>query len=281
MNANEASELIEHLEKKAYRIETPCGSGKMIWRRWGEGRPVVLLHGGAGSWMHWIKNIEFLAKTRAVWVPDMPGFGDSDLPSEDDLDADTLAPFVAQCAMEILHGERFDLVGFSFGSLVAVAIAIDPPPTLDSVVLVSASGLGLFQGSATLKSFRGVTDPLEKVEVIRFNLQAMMLHDSASIDDLAIAIQQKSARRDRVKNRKLARTDYVVQNANRWHGPVYGIWGREDFAYRDQFPALKNVVAQLNLREAVFIEGAGHWLPFERSDEFNTTLARILDTTAS
>jgi 2-hydroxy-6-oxonona-2,4-dienedioate hydrolase len=277
MNANEASELIENIENKAYRIETSCGSGKMIWRRWGEGRPVVLLHGGAGSWMHWIKNIESLAKTHAVWVPDMPGFGDSDLPSEDDLDADTLAPFVVQGANEILHGARFDLVGFSFGSLVAVAIAIDPPSTLDKVVLVSASGLGLFQGSPTMKSFRGVTDPHEKVEVIRFNLKAMMLHDSAGIDDLAIAIQQKSARRDRVKNRKLARTDFVVQNANRWRGPVYGIWGREDYAYRDQFSTLTDVVAQLNLREAIFIEGGGHWLPFERSDEFNDVLARVLN----
>ena len=25
---------------------------------WGEGRPLVLLHGGTGSWMHWVRNVE-------------------------------------------------------------------------------------------------------------------------------------------------------------------------------------------------------------------------------
>ncbi len=278
MNESEASALIENIERKASRVVTVCGSGNMVWRRWGQGRPLVLLHGGAGGWMHWIKNIEHLSKTHAVWVPDMPGFGDSDLPSENDLDADTLAPFVMKGAEEVTEGATFDLVGFSFGSLVAAAIAAEAPSNLAKLVLVSASGLGLFQGSPTMKSLRGVTDPLEKAEVLRFNLNAMMLHDPASIDDLAILVQEKSARRDRVKNRKLARTDFIVEIASKWRCPVYGIWGRQDFAYRDQFSNLIDVAGGLKLTETIFIEDAGHWLQFERPEEFNEILTRVLST---
>lgn len=53
---------------------------RVCWRGFGAGRPVVLLHGGHGNWLHWVRNIEALAAHHAVWVPDLPGYGDSDDP---------------------------------------------------------------------------------------------------------------------------------------------------------------------------------------------------------
>jgi 2-hydroxy-6-oxonona-2,4-dienedioate hydrolase len=279
MDTDEAVDFIKRLDAQATKVETALQpAGRMVWRRWGDGpgRPVVLLHGGAGSWVHWIRNITPLARGRTVWVPDMPGFGDSDLPAEG-LDADTLGPLVQQGALEVLQGRRFDLVGFSFGSLVAAAIAADAPPTLDRTVLVSASALGLFQGPAEMKSMKGVTDPAERIEVQRFNLNAMMLHDRAAIDALAITAHKQAAVRERVKNRQLARTDYLLQLASRWGCPVSGIWAREDFAYRTQFDKLQQVAAQLHLQQIVYIEGAGHWVQYERAAEFDRILARLLE----
>jgi len=248
----------------------------MVWRRWGQGRPVVLLHGGAGSWMHWIKNIDALARSRTVWAPDIPGFGDSDLPA-DNLDADTLAPFVLRGALEVLRGERFDLVGFSFGALVSALIAAQAPATLDRLVLVSVAAMGLLGEPPVLKPMRGVTDSEERREVLRFNLNAMMLHHPSSIDDLAIAVQGRSAPRDRVKNRKLVLTDILPKLAAQWRCAAYGIWARQDMLYRHQFDKLIERVNQLGLRERVFLDDAGHWLQYERSDEFDRVLARLLD----
>lgn len=249
----------------------------MVWRRWGEGRPVVLLHGGAGSWMHWIRNIEALAQTRTVWAPDLPGFGDSDLPS-DNLDADTLAPYVLQGALELLGDERFDLAGFSFGGLVAAVIAAEAPATLGRLVLVSVTGLGLVLGRPVFQPLRGVTDPRQRADAQRANLNALMLHHPASIDDLALAVQETGAPRDRVKNRKVLFTDIVVRLAPRWRCPAYGIWGRQDVLYRKQLDQLADRINALNLRESALLEAAGHWLQYERHEEFNRLLARWLDT---
>lgn len=277
MNASEAADFIGRLDRQATRIETRCGpSAKMVWRRWGDGRPVVLLHGGAGSWMHWVRNIEALAQERAVWAPDIPGFGDSDLPA-DKLDADTLAPYVLQGASQVLQGEDFDLVGFSFGGLIAALIAAEAPAALGRLVLVSVAGMGLELGRPVFKPLRGVTDPGERAEALRSNLLALMLHHPSSVDALALAVQEVSAPRDRVKNRKLIFTDILLRLAQRWRCPAYGIWGRQDVVYRGQLDKLSDRVGLLNLRERVFLEQAGHWLQYERCEEFNRLLKRFLD----
>ena len=74
---------------RATRCETPCRtvSGTMVWHLWGQQgfdaslAPLLLLHGGSGSWTHWLRNIDALvASGRRVLVPDLPGFGDSAAP---------------------------------------------------------------------------------------------------------------------------------------------------------------------------------------------------------
>lgn len=252
----------------------------MTWRRWGAGPAVVLVHGGAGSWMHWIRNIESLARTRTVWAPDLPGFGDSDLP-RDGLDADTLAPYVLGGMEQVLDGQRFDLVGFSFGGLVSALIAAQRPARLDRLVLVSVAGLGLLGQPPRLKSMRGVEDPRERAEVFRSNLSALMLSDAAKVDDLAIAVQERSAPRDRVKNRKLVLTDIMLRLSQQWQCPAYGVWARQDALYRGQIDRLRSAAGGLGLRETAILDDTGHWLQYERAEEFNCLLARFLGEPAS
>ena len=56
------------------------GLGVQLYR-WGSGSNCfVLLHGGYGSWAHWIKVIPQLESHATVIAPDMPGFGLSDTP---------------------------------------------------------------------------------------------------------------------------------------------------------------------------------------------------------
>jgi alpha-beta hydrolase superfamily lysophospholipase len=83
------------------------------WRRFGSGSPVVLIHGGNGAWLHWVRNIAALAQEYEVWVPDMPGYGESaDLQqrhSFDDL-VETMC-----WTLERIFAKRgsIDLVGFA------------------------------------------------------------------------------------------------------------------------------------------------------------------------
>ncbi|WP_144113947.1 alpha/beta fold hydrolase [Paraburkholderia sp. BCC1886] len=272
-----AARAIDELEAQAERHRTPCGDGvHMVWRRWGHGAPVVLLHGGAGSWLHWVRNIASLATHRSVWVPDLPGFGDSDLPPGAH-DADTLSPMVLAGMQTLLDDEPYDLVGFSFGALVASCVAAQQPPALRALMLVSVAALGIVGSPPALKPMRGVEDPAARRDVVRWNLHQMMLHDPKHVDDLAILVQQRSAPRDRVKHRTLALGDALFALAAEWRCKVSGIWGTQDVLYRDQMPALRAAADRLNMADTTFLEGAGHWLQYECAEAFNAWLAERID----
>src|SRR4029077_14972180 len=74
--------FVESVAAEAVRVETPCGEGTMAWRVWGSGPPLVLLHGGYGSWMHWIRNVLPLSRRFTVIAADLPGLGESATPPE-------------------------------------------------------------------------------------------------------------------------------------------------------------------------------------------------------
>ena len=74
------AETVSALADQARLAASPCGDGEMVWRIWGEGPPLVLLHGAHGSWTHWFNNIPGLAKHFTVLAPDLPGMGDSAMP---------------------------------------------------------------------------------------------------------------------------------------------------------------------------------------------------------
>jgi pimeloyl-ACP methyl ester carboxylesterase len=127
--------VLAAFDRRARRHETPCGAGSLVWRAWGEGPPVVLLHGADGAWSQWVRNIDALCAGRTVWAVDLPGFGDSALPSAAD------HPAIAQALADGLRrllGPALPapVVGFSFGGVVAAHLAALYPqqviPALES-----------------------------------------------------------------------------------------------------------------------------------------------------
>lgn len=87
----------------------------------GSGPPLVLFHGGMGSWTHWARNIPALRSRFTIHAPDLPGCGDSlAVPQEiakDDYDTRvfSLAPHtlvalpVIAAPTLLIYGERDNL----------------------------------------------------------------------------------------------------------------------------------------------------------------------------
>ncbi|HYE38936.1 MAG TPA: alpha/beta hydrolase [Ramlibacter sp.] len=276
--------LSAHLPPEARRIEalatrhaTPCGDGDLAWHAWGDGEPLVLLHGGSGSWTHWIRNVEALAAAgRRVVVPDLPGFGDSARPPEGQ-DADAVAPAVAQGLRNLLGPAPVDVVGFSFGGLCGALMAVDAPQQVRRLVLVGAPGLGLRSRRLPLTSWRDQPTEAGQRAAHRSNLATLMLHRDGAIDELAVSLQAANVPRDRMHRRKLALTDILLQKLPEIRCPLDAIYGEQDALYRDAIPELKaRLGAAPALRELVLVPGVGHWVQYEAAEAFNRELLRLL-----
>ncbi len=259
---------------------TPCGDGQMVWRMWGDERhdPLVLLHGGSGSWMHWVRNIEALAQTRCLLVPDLPGFGDSASP-EGGQDADVSVAPVAQGLRQIVGDRAVDVCGFSFGSQIGGFIAAQQPERIRRLVVVGAPGLGLGAGlRRALRGWRHLPTPEAQREAHRHNLGVIMLHDPAAVDDLALDVQAANVPRDRMQRRRLAATPALIEALRSSRVPFHAIYGEHDALYPDTpWSEIQTTLASAPAFQGLAcIPDAGHWVQYERPRAFETALMRVL-----
>lgn len=264
--------------EQARRAETPCGEGALVWRGWGTGRPLVLLHGGSGSWRHWVRNIPTLARSRHVIAPDLPGLGDSDMPLGPAA-PETVAPLLQQgLGMILPPDERYDLVGFSFGALCSGHLAALDPDRCATLTIVGAGALGLPRSPTTLVKVRHL-EGTERDEANRHNLAVLMFADASRIDEVALAAQDLHTRRARFKSRGYAGTDSLKQAILRGHQPLAAIYGERDAIAYPHVPQRLELVQGLrpNGAHTEMIPGAGHWVAYEAAEAFNAALGRAID----
>lgn len=271
---------ILEVESSAARFEIPCGEGRMIWRKWGAGRPVLLLHGGSGSWLHWIAGIPVLAQRYAVWAPDMPGFGDSDLPPQP-YTLDAYAAVVESGLQSLVPDSvRLDVVGFSFGGSVAARIARRLDGRFHNMIL---SGVNFLPPSGLKRkpvSLRRIDDPAERIRAVRHNLQAMMIAHERNIDDLAVHLYSMDTARRRAPRVPFSGFAGIRDDLPRARveGQLTVISGADDQVIGDGGKAQAEALRALR-SDARYqgIEGAGHWVMYEAAERYNLALLAALE----
>ena len=119
------------------RRECELAGARVRYRVAGEGPPVVLVHGLAGSWRWWEPVVEPLARRLRVHLLDLPGFGSAR--REPFALAD--APAYVRDFAEALGLERPHLVGHSLGGAVCARAAALWPERVDRLLLAAPAGL--------------------------------------------------------------------------------------------------------------------------------------------
>lgn len=116
----------------------PVNGIKVYYEIYGEGKPIVLLHGAFYTIeMNWGQLIPELSKTRKIIAIEMQGHGHTPF-SDRKLDIATLASDVAS-VMDYLKIDSADVAGFSMGGSVAYQFAAKYPKRLKKLVIISST----------------------------------------------------------------------------------------------------------------------------------------------
>ena len=271
--------LVAGIEAEAKRVETPCGDGTLVWRIWGSGPPLVLLHGGYGSWTHWIRNIPVLARRFTVIAVDLPGLGDSATPPEP-WTADGLAAIVVGGFDAVLpNGERPHMAGFSFGGVIGGVVAAQLGDRLKAFTVVGSNGLGLERSPTPLERVAADASEEQEFATHRYNLNQLMIHDAAKIDELALWLQKTNHARARMRSRRFSRSGALVEALPKITARLDGIWGERDATAYPHVDDRKRILQSVQPQARfTVVPGAGHWVQFEAADEFNRIITEYATT---
>ena len=108
----------------------------MYYEIHGEGQPLVLLHGSYGTIGSWRNLLPTLAQSRQVIAVEMQGHGrtaDSDRPFSHEAVADDIAQLLDQLTIS-----SADILGYSFGGMVALQLGIKRPEVVRKLVVLSS-----------------------------------------------------------------------------------------------------------------------------------------------
>ncbi|MBS1729718.1 MAG: alpha/beta hydrolase [Bacteroidetes bacterium] len=117
---------------------TPVNGIKVYYEVYGEGEPIILLHGAFYTIeLNWTQLIPELSKTRKVIAIEFQGHGHSPY-SDRKLDIVALAKDV-EGVMDYLKIDSADVTGYSMGGSVAYQFAVQSPKRLRKLVIISST----------------------------------------------------------------------------------------------------------------------------------------------
>ena len=125
----------EHLRQ----VDLP-GAEKVNYVEIGEGEPIVFVHGIAGCWRNFLENLPHFGRTHRAIALDLPGFGDSPMPSWE-ITMANYGRLIHDFCERIGVDHAAALAGNSMGGFIATEAVIEEPQRFDRLVLISAAGI--------------------------------------------------------------------------------------------------------------------------------------------
>ena len=239
----------------------------------GEGEPLIIIHGGASSSEAWIENASELSKDYTVYLPDLPGFGQSKA-----LVGDYHIPELVEFVDDFAHNvgiESFHLVGHSLGGSIAANYALRSPHKVKKLVLVSSMCLGkeiawwvrLLSHSTFIKSIGcAIVNVLRGVKWIAENLFRQV--------EFVLPLSEASIVIGGSLTTLKEQTIVLLNQLSGIMVPTLVVWGaRDPIVPAKQAYAAAQLIPHCQVK--VF-EGSGHSVYRQRIDEFSQLVTDFL-----
>lgn len=264
---------------------------KLFYRKFGEGPPLIILHGLYGSSDNWVAIAKKLGDMFTVYLPDQRNHGQS--PHSDTHDYDSMRDDLYELVTE-LRLRKFFLAGHSMGGKTAMAFAAKWPEMIDGLLV------------ADISPFTNETS-----QVIEYNQHLTILKAILSMDLSAVRSRgdAEAFLIEKISSEKIR--GFILKNLQRNPGDIFS-WKLNALSL---YSNLEKIMAGIDLEnrfsepitgfpvvflkgsnsnyltatsiadirkifpasEFVVINGAGHWIHADKPDEVITNLRKLLN----
>lgn len=263
---------------------------KVHYNEAGQGEPLIFCIGngpGTSAWVVYHKVIDALSKHFRCLLLDQPGYGKSDPvvlkgESRSTMYARTIREF-----MDALNLPKATIVDMSFGAQTGQVFGIEYPERVDKLVLHACSVRMppiFFNQPTDAVTAMQAAFAKPSLETMRAMMHSF-LYKGADYSDEDLLLQARLdswlSRPELEDARK--KSDNVQRNVNNELGkikaPCLLIHGRDDRVLGGPEGAifLLNYLSDARL---VLLNRCGHWIPFERPDEFSRLVVDFVKYTA-
>ena len=255
------------------------------YETFGEGKPIIMLHGWPLDHRVMVSAMEPVFKNRDGWkriYPDLPGMGETpgmDWITNQDQILDILLDFVE----EIVPGQRFAVAGYSYGGYLGRGMVYQKSTMMDGLCLIAPVILA-DDTQKTVPSHKALVKDPAVISELERNLaeafQGFAVVQSREVLDAMIALGLPA--------RKIADYEFLSKLKDNYefsfdvdtlpepfHGPTLMLMGRQDSScgYHDAWSILDNYPRGT----FVVLDRAGHGLMFEQRKLFNALVNEWID----
>lgn len=254
----------------------------VVYLEGGHGSPLLILHGFSAQKEHFSLMSTSLVNHHRVFIPDVPGFGESSYDPAKSYDPESQAERLIAFA-DAAGLDRFAVVGNSMGGHLATIIAAKIPDRVSHVVLLSPAGVMGPQKSPFFRLLESGTNPFDmKTDADAARLLDMQFHVAPdAIGPVRPALYQELKRRG-PRNASIFR-DYALREPfdstdvlAKVVAPTLILWGEYDQMLDKSAGPL--FVEKMPRATLIPLENCGHLPQLEHPAETAAHVLRFLSS---
>lgn len=251
---------------------------ELNFKQFGQGEPIVILHGLLGTLDNWQTIAKQLAKNYMVFIVDQRNHGKS--PHEETFDYETMAEDLKEF-MEAQWIYKATIIGHSMGGKVAMQFALNYPDMIEQLVVVDIAPKAYEGGhQAIFDALNGVDlDTLTERKAIDTQLKVMIPEDGVRLFLMKNLTRKKEGGYRWKMNLPIIYKNYenilaAIESEDTMDEPTLFVRGElSDYVADDDMTDITEYFPNATLAT---VKKAGHWVHAAAPKEFLSILTEFL-----
>lgn len=262
---------------------------KLFYRSYGNGPPLIILHGLYGSSDNWTSIAKMAGEHYTVCLPDMRNHGQS--PHSETMDYEAMRDDIYELA-DGLKTEKFFLAGHSMGGKAAISFALKWPEKLNGLLIADISPFeNAVSGHKAYMQHKSILQAILSIDPAKIHSRAeaeaelKQMISSAKIRGFILKNLQRNADNSftwRINALSLLNNlERIMEGIDRNSSNNYQITGfpviflkgsESDYLTPDDYP---DIIRVFPAAEIIEIKNAGHWLHADQPEAVAENLRRL------